>query len=111
MRFSKNARRHRTRGVTLIEIMITVAIVGVLAVVAVIAYRKKVASSKLTEATHMIENIRASQEAYKAEMGSYADISNGLATPNLYPAATPGKFTTAWGAACAVCKTGMDWTM
>jgi prepilin-type N-terminal cleavage/methylation domain-containing protein len=102
--------RHRklARGVTLIEVMITVVIVGILATIAVVAYRKKIASSKITEATQIIQNIRAAQDAYKAETGGYADISSTITS--FYPAASPGTFTTAWGAACANCKTNMDWT-
>jgi len=101
-------KRARARGVTLVEVMITVVIVGILAVVAVVAYRKKIASSKITEATQIIQNIRAAQDAYKAETGKYADVSSSLTA--FYPAASPGTFTTAWGAACTNCKTNMDWT-
>jgi type IV pilus assembly protein PilA len=68
----------RGRGFTLIELMIVVTIVGVLAVLAVVGYRKIVLSSKMTEANGMISAIRIAQEAYKSERGIYADIG---ATP------------------------------
>ncbi len=103
-------KKSTSRGVTLIELMITVAIIGVLATVAVVAYRKKVTSAKVTEATQMIQNIRAAQDNYKAETGNYADIST--THTSFYPAASPGTFTTAWGALCGTaCKTGMDWSI
>ncbi len=104
------SKKSTSRGVTLIEVMITVAIIGVLATVAVVAYRSKVTSAKVTEATQMIQNIRAAQDNYKAETGSYADVSTSITS--FYPAATPGTFTTAWGALCgSACKTGMDWSV
>jgi type IV pilus assembly protein PilA len=103
-------RARRSRGFTLIEMMITVAIVGIIATIAVVAYRAKIRSSKTVEATQLIEGIRAAQDAYKAETGGYADISKSVTS--FYPAATPGLFTTAWGAACAsaICNTNMDWS-
>ena len=88
------------------ELMIVVAIVGVLAVIAGVAYRKIVSSSRVAEATHMVQGIRAAQERYKAETNSYANISSSIT--QLYPAATPGTFKTAWGAACTLCATSWN---
>jgi len=70
--------------------MIVVAIVGVLAVLGVVGYRKLVLSSKMTEATNVIGGIRIAQEAYKTERGLYADIgstnhcpASGFAVPQV----------------------------
>jgi type IV pilus assembly protein PilA len=70
--------RTTKRGFTLVELMIVVAIVGVLAVLAVVGYRKILNSSKVAEATHMVQAIRVAQESYHAETGQYAKISNTL---------------------------------
>ncbi len=103
----RRPRYPRVRGFSLAELMGVIVIIGILAVIAVAAYRSFVGSSRMAEATHMLEGIRTVQEAHKAETGSYLNISSGLRPPNMYPAATPGKFTTAWGATCTWCTT--DW--
>jgi type IV pilus assembly protein PilA len=64
----------RSRGFTLIELSIVVAIVGVLAVIAVVGYRKYVLHSKISEAHAVISAIRIAQEDYRAEKGTYANL-------------------------------------
>jgi len=65
----------RSRGFTLIELGVVVTIVGILAVIAIVGYRKMILNSKLTEAKTMINAIRLAEESYKAESGVYLDIS------------------------------------
>lgn len=65
----------KARGFTLVELGIVVAIVGILAVIAVVGYRKMILSSKMTEAKTMINAIRLAEEDYKAESGGYLNIS------------------------------------
>src|SRR5271167_3607225 len=99
--------RRASRGFTLVEMMIVVAIVGVLATLAVVGYRKLVQSSHVSEATNMVQNIRVAQEGYHSETQQYANISanfpsgNGQTTGIFYPLATPRyQVMTGWGAAC-----------
>jgi type IV pilus assembly protein PilA len=82
--------KHSSRGFTLIELMITVAIVGVLATLAVVGYRRLVNSSHTAEATQMIQAIRVAQESYRAEAGTYASVSSTLTDDfcPVHPAAT-----------------------
>jgi Tfp pilus assembly protein PilE len=89
--------------------MIVVAIVGVLAVLAVVAYRRWIMSAYLTEAHEMVSHIRSAEESFKAENGGYWNVSNGLGTGYDYPAATPGAFKTQWGAPCSVCVSPNAW--
>jgi type IV pilus assembly protein PilA len=77
--------------------MIVIVIVGVLAVLAVVGYRKLILSAHTSEATEMIGAIRTAQEAYHAETQTYVSTSNSL-TGGLYPNAAPSNVKTGWGA-------------
>ncbi len=70
-------RKHKARGFTLVEMSVTVVIVGILAMLATIGYRRLVTSSYLTEATRMVNAIRIAQETVRAETGVYVNL--GLA--------------------------------
>jgi prepilin-type N-terminal cleavage/methylation domain-containing protein len=104
---NRHHRRRRARGFSLAELMGVVVLIGILSVIAVAVYRRFIGSSRMAEATHMLEGIRTAQEAHKAETGAYLNISPGLRPPNMYPATTPGQFKTAWGAKCTWCTS--DW--
>ena len=73
-------RRGRAgRGFTLIEMMVTVLIVGILAVVAYEGYRKYTTSSHALEASAILSGLKERQENYKAETGAYLNGSSVLA--------------------------------
>jgi prepilin-type N-terminal cleavage/methylation domain-containing protein len=103
--------RSPRRGFTLIEAMVTVVIVGVLATLAVVAFRKRIRSAKTSEAMQIIENIRAAQDAFKAETGKYANISQSLTSYYPYdPTLNPGSMQKVqWGAACTNCNANISW--
>jgi Tfp pilus assembly protein PilE len=89
---------------TLIEAMIVTVIVGIIAVLATVGYRKWVIQSHEAEAQDVVSNIRQAEEAFKAENGAYVTISAGLEPPNMYPQASPvGSVTTQWGGPCGTC--------
>jgi type IV pilus assembly protein PilA len=99
---SRRAFRVRRGGFTLIELMIVVTIVGVLAVIAVVGYRKLVLAAKVTEARNVISGVRIAQEGYRTERGIYADLGTALC-----PSATSGTTLTkvAWNTGCGASPT------
>jgi type IV pilus assembly protein PilA len=82
---TRTSRRQRSRGFTLVELMIVVAMIGVLAALALVGYRKYISSAQTGEATSMLNNIRSAQESYKSEAMSYLNVSADL--DDLYPRA------------------------
>jgi prepilin-type N-terminal cleavage/methylation domain-containing protein len=72
-------QRCGARGFTLVELMIVVSIVGVLSLVAYEGYHKFVTSSHAMEANAMLSGIKNREENYKAETGSYLNVSGVLA--------------------------------
>ena len=71
---------------TLIELMITVAIVAILASIAMPRYGVFQAKAKTVEATNNLATIRTLQETYRAEYDAYRACA---ATPPTVPKSTP----------------------
>lgn len=92
-------RRTDDRGFTLVELMISVAIVGVLATLATFGVRKYLQSSKSSEAIQMIGAIKSAQEQYKSDTFTYLDVSgsHSFAGDSYYPATSPTSKVYAWG--------------
>ncbi len=112
--------RVRSRGFTLVEMMVVVVIISILATLSVVGFRKLTQSSHVSEATNMVQNIRVAQEGYHSETQQYANITavasfpsgNGAAGGALYPRSPQYGIQSSWGPACpSGCNAGVDWSV
>jgi type IV pilus assembly protein PilE len=59
-------------GITLIELLIVIVIIGILAAVAIPTYTNYMQRARRADAKTALEQLRAAQEMYRAERGSYS---------------------------------------
>ena len=70
----------KEQGLTLIELLIVIVIVGILAAVAIPTYTGYTQRGRRADAKTALEQLRASQEVFRAENGRYAnDATDGNA--------------------------------
>ena len=96
------SRLRRARAFTLIELMIVVAIIGILAAIAVPNFLRFQLRAKSVEAGVNLQAISKAEESHFAEYGSYVSV------PVPVPAAIPGPMKVAWPGSPAFSQLG--WT-
>ncbi|MBU1343052.1 MAG: prepilin-type N-terminal cleavage/methylation domain-containing protein [Proteobacteria bacterium] len=87
----ERSQKKNQKGFTLIEVMIVIAIIGVLAAIAIPNYKNYQFKAKSAEAKTNLGAIRTMEEAYKAENDAYYVCAAN-------PVAVPGVSKAAWGA-------------
>lgn len=71
----------KVNGFTLIEVMIVVAIVGILAAVAIPSYLDSLRKSRRSDATTSLTRIQLAQETYRLNHATYGNITDlGIGT-------------------------------
>ena len=93
----------RIRGFTLLEVMIVVAIVGILAAIALPAYQNQVRKGNRSAAQQFMLDVATKQQQILMDMRSYVAVANGNfgnkpsdASPGVgipQPPSTSGKYT------------------
>jgi type IV pilus assembly protein PilE len=76
----KEVSVNSSRGLTLIELLVVVVIVAILAAIAIPAYTSYLTRARRADAKTALEQLRASQEMFRAERGSYSTTLLQLVT-------------------------------
>jgi prepilin-type N-terminal cleavage/methylation domain-containing protein len=78
----KSAIVSRSRGFTLVELMIVVVVLGILAALAMVGYRRYVAKARSSEAVAMLAEMSSKEQLYFLEFAQYLPLVNsGSITP------------------------------
>jgi prepilin-type N-terminal cleavage/methylation domain-containing protein len=78
-------RAGNSLGMSLVELMIVVVIIGILAAISVVGYRKYIARARLSEATAMLAEFAAKEQLYFLDNGQFIEAhnSNNLNYPSV----------------------------
>lgn len=78
MKIFRNFQKVRSRGFTLIEIMVVIVILGILAGLVLPRFMGRTEEAKKVKAKLQIENLEAALKLYKLDNGAYPTTEQGL---------------------------------
>ncbi len=82
----KNWKRTAEDGYTLVELLVVLAILGLLATIATTQVLKYFASAKISTAHAQVESFSSALDMYKLDMGRYPTSQEGLTALKVKPA-------------------------
>lgn len=91
----------RSRGFTLIELMITVAVIGILAAVAYPSYTDYIRRGKISQATSTLSELRVRMEQRYQDRRSYGTTAAGCPPDIVMPTTPSFDISCSWDAANA----------
>ena len=106
----QRATRAKARGFTLIEVMIAVAIIGILSAVAYPSYRDYITRGRLTDATTGLSTFRAQMERHFQDNRSYATVGT-FVTPCDTSTAVAGRTFGQFVVSCSGTPTATAFTL
>lgn len=81
--------KRRQQGVTLIELMIVVAIIGIIAAIALPSYNNYVENARAADAKSALMSLANALERYHTQNTTYVGASIGGAADDIFPAEAP----------------------
>ena len=96
--------RERSRGFTLIELMMGVVIIGIMSAIAIGAYTKNIRKARQTQVVANLSKLSLREAAVFSLRGHYASTTNDEDVSKLYPQATAFNSTCVGGSG-ATCET------
>jgi len=72
-------RKSSSGGMSLIELMVVVVIIGILAAISVVSYRRYIAKARSSEATAMLAEFAAKEQLYFMDSGGYLEAHRDTA--------------------------------
>jgi type IV pilus assembly protein PilA len=85
-------RKQLQKGFTLIELMIVVAIIGILAAIAIPAYQNYTIRAQVSEGATLADGVKVAMADYYANKGTWPTVLGAAATGLNFPGAVTGQY-------------------